>query len=86
MATEFLAGFTHVFVPGAADASVLLCLHGTGGDERDLLDLGRALRPDAALLAPRGRVVERDGTPRGSSGASRPATARPTPSRLTTTR
>ncbi len=54
--------FIHRFVPGRApDAPTLLLLHGTGGDENSLLDLGRALSPDAALLSPRGRVLE-DGT------------------------
>jgi phospholipase/carboxylesterase/glyoxalase family protein len=58
-------GFAHRFVP-AADPSVgvaLLLLHGTGGNESDLLGLGRALAPNAALLSPRGKVLER-GMPR----------------------
>ncbi len=55
-------GFTHRFVPAATPGQggrTLLLLHGTGGDESDLLDLGRALDPAAALLSPRGQVLER---------------------------
>ena len=57
-------GFDHVFRPAsAAGAPVLLLLHGTGGNEHDLLPLGEALLPDAAMLSPRGQVLER-GMPR----------------------
>ena len=56
--------FQHQFIPARADdAPTLLLLHGTGGDEYDLLDLGRALYPQAALLSPRGQVLE-NGMPR----------------------
>ncbi len=50
-------GFIHHFEPGTAPVTVLL-LHGTGGTEHDLVDLGRSLFPDAALLSPRGPVNE----------------------------
>ena len=57
-------GFVHVFVPAKNPASpTLLLLHGTGGDERDLLTLGRELWPGAALLGVRGQVLE-NGMPR----------------------
>jgi predicted esterase len=57
-------GFDYVFRPAsAAGAPVLLLLHGTGGNEHDLLPLGEALLPDGAMLSPRGQVLER-GMPR----------------------
>jgi predicted esterase/catechol 2,3-dioxygenase-like lactoylglutathione lyase family enzyme len=61
-------GFIHRYLPPAAGAEVagsttLLLLHGTGGDEDNLVSLGRALLPGAGLLSPRGRVLER-GMPR----------------------
>jgi predicted esterase len=57
-------GFIHRFVPGTRPgATPLLLLHGTGGDENDLLPLGQALAPGAPLLSPRGQVLE-NGMPR----------------------
>ena len=54
--------FIHEFVPGTSNRTLLL-LHGTGGNERDLIALGRELDPNAALLSPRGKVLEH-GMPR----------------------
>lgn len=51
--------FIHVFEAGAdAGRPPLLLLHGTGGDERDLLSLGRMVAPGASLISPRGKVLE----------------------------
>jgi phospholipase/carboxylesterase len=56
--------FIHRYVPPTGGSGrVLLLLHGTGGDESDLLPIGRQLDPDAALLSPRGKVLE-NGAPR----------------------
>jgi predicted esterase len=57
--------FIHQFIP-AADSSprrVFLLLHGTGGNEDDMVPLGRDLDPSAALLSLRGNVLE-NGMPR----------------------
>jgi phospholipase/carboxylesterase len=61
--TESLS-FIHRFEKGDDAAQPpLLLLHGTGGDENDLVPLGRMIAPDAALLSPRGKVLE-NGMPR----------------------
>ncbi|MFL5564889.1 MAG: alpha/beta hydrolase [Gemmatimonadaceae bacterium] len=57
-------GFIHRFV--AADSpsgETLLVLHGTGGTENDLIGIGQAVAPGAAILSPRGNVLE-NGAPR----------------------
>jgi phospholipase/carboxylesterase len=57
-------GMAHRFVPASRPGlPPLLLLHGTGGSEDDLLPLGERLLPGAALLSPRGRVLE-NGMPR----------------------
>lgn len=54
----------HRFVPGASlTAPTILALHGTGGDEHDLVPLARMVSADSAVLSPRGRVLE-NGMPR----------------------
>jgi phospholipase/carboxylesterase len=54
-APTFIHRFEAATTRGAAP---LLLLHGTGGDEADLLPLGRAAAPGAELLSPRGKVLE----------------------------
>lgn len=51
----------HVFLPGPGTPALLL--HGTGGDEHDLLPLREHLAPTSPVLSPRGSVLE-NGMPR----------------------
>lgn len=65
---QSLTTYVHRFIPASATAQqlvppTLLLLHGTGGNEEDLLSLGNMLFPGAALLSPRGNVLE-NGMPR----------------------
>ena len=57
--------YTHRFIPAHENPSrrVLLLLHGTGGNENDMIPLGRDLDPAAAILSLRGNVLE-NGMPR----------------------
>lgn len=51
--------FIHRYLPpSASDGRTLLLLHGTGGDENDLLPLAAMLAPTAGVLSPRGKVLE----------------------------
>jgi phospholipase/carboxylesterase len=58
-------GFIHRFVPAenSGAGETLVVLHGTGGDENDLIGIGQAIAPGAAILSPRGNVLE-NGAPR----------------------
>jgi phospholipase/carboxylesterase len=52
-------GFIHRFIPGRDTARApLLLLHGTGGDENDLLPLAARIAPGRTILSPRGKVSE----------------------------
>lgn len=56
--------FIHRFVPATAlGRAPLLLLHGTGGDENDLIPVGQMVAPGSALLSPRGKILE-NGMPR----------------------
>jgi predicted esterase len=58
------SAFIHEYRPATdPGAPVLLVLHGTGGNEHDLLPLADQLMPGAGVLSPRGKVLER-GMPR----------------------
>ena len=51
--------FVHRFHrPETADGSTIILLHGTGGNETDLMPLAHRLAPDATLLGVRGRSTE----------------------------
>ncbi len=64
MIADTALSFVHRFEPATSPGlPPLLLLHGTGGDENDLLPLGRMISPGSALLSPRGKVME-GGMPR----------------------
>ncbi|MPT24885.1 MAG: alpha/beta hydrolase [Starkeya sp.] len=62
--TDAALSFVHRYEPAREPGvAPLLLLHGTGGDENDLVSLGGMIAPGAALLSPRGKVLE-GGMPR----------------------
>jgi phospholipase/carboxylesterase len=64
MSTTTELSYLHRFEPAAeVGRPPVLLLHGTGGDENDLIGLGQMIAPGSALLAPRGNVLE-SGMPR----------------------
>ena len=59
MTTTIEVSHLHRFVPASGPGKPpILLLHGTGGDENDLLPLGQTVAPGAALISPRGKVLE----------------------------
>jgi predicted esterase len=57
-----MSEFIYRYAPGRRPETLLL-LHGTGGNETDLLGIGPTILPEAGCLSPRGRVLEH-GMPR----------------------
>ena len=58
-------GFIHRFIPSnrkeakaKTPLATLLLLHGTGGNEEEMIPLGHEIAPEAAILSPRGKVLE----------------------------
>lgn len=59
-------GFIHKFIPsnkkerleGRVKVPTFLLLHGTGGNEEDLIPIGHEISSEAAILSPRGKVLE----------------------------
>ena len=63
-------GFNHIFINSSPNGSnnkeydegskklTLVLLHGTGGNEEDLIFLGKKIEPNASILSPRGKVLE----------------------------
>jgi len=50
--------YVHHLLPGSPGGSLMVVLHGTGGDEHQLVGLGRELDPQATILSPRGDISE----------------------------
>jgi phospholipase/carboxylesterase len=60
---DFQTDFHFVIRKGASPSRPLLLLHGTGGNEHDLIGLAEAVAPGRTLISPRGKVLE-NGMPR----------------------
>jgi predicted esterase/catechol 2,3-dioxygenase-like lactoylglutathione lyase family enzyme len=61
-----LPDFRHVYLPpapGTDNRTVIVALHGTGGNEHDLIPVVQQISPSAPVISPRGRVLE-NGMPR----------------------
>ena len=64
-------GFTHIFISPSTGSNnndltkklTIVLFHGTGGNEEDLIFLGKEIEPNASILSPRGKVLE-NGMPR----------------------
>src|SRR6476620_5727850 len=72
MNKENQLGFIHRFIPsnknqagakGKIRPTTILLLHGTGGNEEDMIPLAQQIAPEASILSPRGKVLE-NGMPR----------------------
>ncbi len=64
-------GFTHIFINPKSSNNydgtkklTLVLFHGTGGNEEDLIFLGKEIEPNSAILSPRGKVLENGMMPR----------------------
>jgi len=47
-----------LYIPGKTGMPLLVMFHGTGGDERQMLELAKAIAPDFGYLSLRGKVDE----------------------------
>jgi phospholipase/carboxylesterase len=50
--------FVHIYKDGALQSAPLLMLHGTGGNETDLMPIAEMIAPERTVIAPRGKVNE----------------------------
>ncbi|RFC67886.1 MULTISPECIES: alpha/beta hydrolase [Mesorhizobium] len=50
--------YIHATLPGTPGGPLLFVFHGTGGDEHQLVSLGKELVPAATIVSPRGDVSE----------------------------